>query len=406
MRVAYITMTFPAPSETFACSDVAALSSLGVEVHVFTLRFAHPRQVDLVREHGLEDVPLSTLTPKRIVTGIAQALLRLPTTVQTVGWLFRNTWRRPEHLIKSLGALPSVFAIVHDIVRTRFDVVHMFWGHYPAIVGRVLLQHSTRPVITTFLGAYDLELDHGPGNDVARRADHVFTHATCNRAVLVERGVPTSRITVAHRGLPDRYLAPLDSSLDEERDAKALLSVSRLIPQKRVDDVLRVFARVAATHPTATLKVIGDGSERSALEDLTRELGVTERVAFLGHQPRDIVVRLMCKSSALLLLSANERLPNVVKEAMACGCIPIVTRSPGIDELVTDEKHGYVVEVGDIEAAAARVGDILCSIGADGMRRASQEHVRTGFAASASMEVYRCAWEACRDRSQQSRGVT
>jgi len=404
VRVAYVTMTFPAPSEAFACSDVAALSGLGVDVHVFALRYPHPRHAELVREHGVEDVPISTLSVTRVGLGVVRAVLRPLTTVRTVGWLVRTTWRRPEHLFKSLAALPGVFAIVEDVRREGFDVVHMFWGHYPAIVGHVLLQRSTRPVVTTFLGAYDLEYDHGAGNDVARRADCVFTHATCNGATLVERGVQPGRITVVHRGLPDRYLTPLDRSADVERDSGALLSVCRLIPEKRVDDVLRVFARVTATHPTAILKVIGDGPERAALEDLARDLGVAERVDFLGHQPRDSVVQEMTSASALLLLSVweGERLSNVVKEAMACGCIPIVTRSPGIDELVADQMHGYVVEPRDIEQAAARVEHILSSTELDGMRRAGREHVRTKFAASASMQAYRHTWESCRDRVAQN----
>ena len=408
MRVAYVTMTFPAPSEAFACSDVAALAALGVDVHVFALRIAHPRHVELVREHGLEDVPISTLTATRIGIGITRALSHLPTTLRTIGWLVRTSWRRPEHLFKCLVALPSAFAIVDDVWRERFDVVHMFWGHLPALVGHILLLRATRPVVTTFLGAYDLELDHAPGNDVARRADRVFTHAACNRPTLEERGVSASHITVVHRGLPDRYLAPQGPSSDEERDAMALLSVSRLIPKKRVDDVLKVFARVAEKHPRATLKVIGDGPEKAVLEQLARDVGVAERVAFLGHQPRDTVVREMSRASALLLLTAweGERLPNVVKESMAYGCIPIVTRSPGIEELVTDHAHGFIVEQRDVDQAAARVDHVLSSNHLEGMRRACREHVRARFAASASMQVYRDTWLSCRERHEQYRGAS
>jgi glycosyltransferase involved in cell wall biosynthesis len=57
----------------------------------------------------------------------------------------------------------------------------------------------------------------------------------------------------------------------------------------------------------------------------------------------------------------TERLPNVVKEAMLQHCVPVVTRTAGIEELVTDGVDGFVVPQGDVAAAIDRVGQVLSS---------------------------------------------
>ena len=99
MRVAYVTMQFPAPTETFACSDVEALRGLGVEVHFFTLRPPHARHEELVQERDLAGVPIKALTVRRALAGLGHGIRRPLATAGLVWWLVRSTWRQPSHLL-------------------------------------------------------------------------------------------------------------------------------------------------------------------------------------------------------------------------------------------------------------------------------------------------------------------
>jgi len=398
MRVAYVTMQFPAPSETFACSDVEALRDLGVAVHVFTLRPAHARHAELVRERDLAGVPIEAHTLRRALAGLGHAIRRPRETAALVAWLVRSTWRRPSQMIRSLILVPVCLTIAREVEAGGFDAVHLFWGHYPAIVGRLLLRRRTRPAVSLFLGAYDLLLGFGPSREIACAADLVFTHSRANLGDIAALGVPPDRVRVVYRGLPTALAARLDAGEEEARDAQRVLSVARLIPDKRVEKVLEVFASVVPAWYGASLVVLGDGPERPALERMARALGIERQVVFRGHVSRDEVVREMRRSSLLLMLSANERLPNVVKEAMAAGCIPVVARTPGIEELVAGGESGFIVEPDRLAEAGRCIEVIFRGEGIDAMRAAGGAHVREHFDAAVSMRAYFEAWVSVVER--------
>ena len=399
MRVAYVTMQFPAPTETFACSDVEALRGLGVEVHVFTLRPPHARHEELVQERDLTGVPIKALTAWRALVGLGRGIRRPLATAGLVWWLVTSTWRQPSHLLKSLILLPVSLTIAREVETGGFDVVHLFWGHYPAIVGRLIMRQPTRPVVSVFLGAYDLLLGYAPSRDMASRADLVFTHSRANLGDIVALGVRPDRIRVVYRGLPTALVTRLETGDELSRAPRRVLSVARLIPEKRMEKVLEVFASVVPRWPDASLVVLGEGPERRALERMARTLGIQHQVVFRGHVPRDEVVSEMRRSSALLMLSTkeSERLPNVVKEAMAAGCVPVVARTPGIEELVLEGISGFIVEPDRLAEAGSHMERIFHGEGIDALRAAGLAHVRARFDAAVSMQAYREAWASVVD---------
>src|SRR5690606_1543069 len=111
----------------------------------------------------------------------------------------------------------------------------------------------------------------------------------------------------------------------------------RLVEAKGVDDALRVFGAVLRSAPFATLRVLGEGEELPRLKRLATSLGLKGAVEFEGHVSHRRVLEELSRAEVLLHLSHSERLPNVVKEAMACRCVAITTRTEGIEELV---EHG------------------------------------------------------------------
>ncbi len=135
-----------------------------------------------------------------------------------------------------------------------------------------------------------------------------------------------------------------------------LMHLSNFRPVKRPADCVRVLAKVAEDLD-AELWMVGDGPERGPVERLAHELGVKPRVRFMGKQ--DHVERLLPQADILLLPSEHEAFGLAALEAMACGVVPVATRTGGVGELITHGSDGYLEVVGDVDAMARRVRDLF-----------------------------------------------
>jgi N-acetyl-alpha-D-glucosaminyl L-malate synthase BshA len=128
--------------------------------------------------------------------------------------------------------------------------------------------------------------------------------------------------------------------------------VSNFRPLKRVEDVVRVFARVRAARP-ARLRLVGDGPARESALALAASLGVAADVDWLGE--RDDLPALLAGATAFLLPSATESFGLAALEALACGVPVVASRVGGIPEVVADGEVGFLHDAGDVEAMAASV---------------------------------------------------
>ncbi|MFN7252233.1 MAG: N-acetyl-alpha-D-glucosaminyl L-malate synthase BshA [Anaerobacillus sp.] len=139
-------------------------------------------------------------------------------------------------------------------------------------------------------------------------------------------------------------------------DEKVVIHVSNFRPVKRVPDVVRSFAKIIE-HVDAKLLLLGDGPEYSKVCRLVKELGIQDKVLFLGNQKH--VSDFLSISDLMMLLSEKESFGLVLLEAMACQVPVIGTRAGGIPEVIADGETGYICEIGDIDKIALRAVEIL-----------------------------------------------
>lgn len=172
---------------------------------------------------------------------------------------------------------------------------------------------------------------------------------------------------------------------------KKLLHVSNFRPVKRVLDCIRILAAVRRKMP-AHLLMAGDGPDRGPAERLARELGVTHHVTFLGKQ--DNVERLFPQAHVLLMPSELEAFGLAALEAMACGVVPVATRCGGVPELIDDGVDGYLEAVGDVEAQAGRVVEVLSDEGKyRAMSRAARHTAESRFDTTMVIPQYEAYYE-------------
>jgi N-acetyl-alpha-D-glucosaminyl L-malate synthase BshA len=139
-------------------------------------------------------------------------------------------------------------------------------------------------------------------------------------------------------------------------DEAILMHLSNFRPVKRVVDVVRIFAQVVRELP-AQLVLVGDGPDRSAAEWLAHDLGIHNKIHFMGKQER--VNELLPLADLLLMPSELESFGLAALEAMACKVPSIATRVGGVPELIDDGITGLLYEVGDIEGMSSGALSLL-----------------------------------------------
>jgi glycosyltransferase involved in cell wall biosynthesis len=292
-----------------------------------------------------------------------------------------DTSRAPDPFYDALSVPFERVAAPRDVdprlaVRVRratrvVDLVHTHLVHadvYGALGLRVLVstKHNDDPFRAGAFRYVERAL--------ARRASRIIaiTHALARFQVECV-GLPREKVEVIHYGLDEPPAAwganPAD---DVPADARVLLAVCRLEPQKGIDVAIRALPEVVADHPDARLVVLGEGPQRAELEALARSLGAP--VHLLGRVP-DVAAWLR-RADLLVHPVRWEGFGLALLEAMLASLPVVATRVSSIPEIVVDGETGLLVAPDDtaaLTAALNRVLDDPNGYGAAGEARARQE---------------------------------
>jgi glycosyltransferase involved in cell wall biosynthesis len=132
-----------------------------------------------------------------------------------------------------------------------------------------------------------------------------------------------------------------------------ILGVGRLERAKDFATLIRAFAKVRAEQE-ARLMILGEGSMRTQLESLASELCLSACIELPGFDPNPF--RYMARAKVFAMSSIYEGFPNVLVQALACGCPVVSTDCPsGPSEILNGGAYGYLVPVGDVDALAASI---------------------------------------------------
>lgn len=202
-------------------------------------------------------------------------------------------------------------------------------------------------------------------------------------------GIPRASISVVHNGVPDRAF------VHRRTGGRPVVGcVARFEDQKGVDVLLRAIARV----PDACLVLVGDGECRSALEYLVVELGLSDRVEFMGWS--DDAPRQIASFDVFALASRNEAFPLTIVEAMLA-CTPVVASDVGsVSEAIIDGETGLLVPPGDDAALAHSLRRLLHDAPLrERLAVAARGHALSHFTDVAMADGYDQVWQAVLNRS-------
>ena len=239
------------------------------------------------------------------------------------------------------GAIARAAALLAGDARPPV-VVHTFHGH--------VLKGYFGPARTAFFRQVERTL--------ARSSDVLVAVSPEVRDDLVELGVaPREKFAVVRLGIPlEERLGDPSADLDFRRlygipDGAFVVGwVGRMTGVKDTGAVLEIVRATRERGVDAVLCMVGDGPDRGRLEQLAHELGIARATYFVGYQP-DVAgyYRLF---DAFVLPSVNEGTPVSAIEALASGTPVVANRVGGVPDVVRDGVDGFLVEAGDVEAAA------------------------------------------------------
>jgi glycosyltransferase involved in cell wall biosynthesis len=267
--------------------------------------------------------------------------------------------------LASRGALRAIADLARTFRRDRVQVVHAhdFYSAFVAVpaarlagagvvVGRLDLGHLQTPAQRAVLAG----LSHA--------ADAVIVNCgAIFDLVIGDERVPPERVSLVRNGIDlvafdAARERPLALPLPKTNGRPLAVIVANMRHEvKRQEDFLQAVAVARRERPELAAFLVGEGERVEGLKALAARLGLEGHAFFLGRRPD--VPAVLARAAVGVLSSAQEGLSNAVIEGMAAGLPMVVTDAGGNAELVRDGERGLVVPVGEPEALARAIVEVL-----------------------------------------------
>ncbi|UCH32147.1 MAG: N-acetyl-alpha-D-glucosaminyl L-malate synthase BshA [Candidatus Bathyarchaeota archaeon] len=254
----------------------------------------------------------------------------------------------------------ALISKLSEVIKTyNLDIVH---AHYAvpnatsAYLAKKICEDSAK-VITTLHGTDSYLVGSHPSYKAVTQFSMQNSDAlTAVSEYLKERTMVDFNITREIRMIPNFVDTRRFKRFKRDQEEKIVCHSSNFRPIKRIPDIIRAF-KIISQGIKCELHLIGDGPERLKAEEMAKDLGISEKVKFLGTMRE--VQEVIGKSDLFLLPSEDESFGLAALEAMSCEVPVIATNVGGLKELISHGVDGYLVKVGDVKNLAQYALKIL-----------------------------------------------
>jgi glycosyltransferase involved in cell wall biosynthesis len=362
LRVLMLATYFPKPLNPFmgnwALTQAQALQRNGIDLIVVSLTSPVPQFLAVTKgADAYAKCPLryewdglTSLYPRWLYYQVGPARIlnqHYPGVSGAIGWL---TARR------------ALLAAIRDF---RPDLIY---AHHTAVNGYLAVKLKRLTGLPFLVGDHDFDEIESCRSQPARR--RVFEEVTRESAVMIavskrmEREMkdqfPHSRTCTIHGGTDPVPRAMSSKPRPAElRGKRIIFSCGAFYHRKGFPLLIEAFACIADKYPDAQLRIMGDGEERSIVEQRIRDHKLESRITLLGRAPLGENIQEMVWCDAFALIGWDEPLGTVYLEALSAGKPVICCSDCGITDAVEDGVHGLVVPPRDVTAAAAALDRLL-----------------------------------------------
>jgi glycosyltransferase involved in cell wall biosynthesis len=374
---------FPRLSETFVLHEVLDLERRGLRLHIVSLK----RPEEVVQHEALRSLraPVEYLgdgTPwgRRLAVRTAHAALLLRRGTSYLDGL-ADIVRAPDF---SRAALGGAALLAHKLIRLGSPPLYVHFAHKPGTYGRFGARLAG---VRYALSAHAKDVWLTPPEELRAKARGAATVLACTDEVGTYIRDLADGATQVHRVYHGVEI-PGSAPIVEGNETRVILAVARLVEKKGLETLIRAAALLRLRGAAFTVRIAGEGPEWARLQRLAHQLGVADRVAFLGPL-MEFEVRAEYRRAAVFALPCRvlengdrDGLPNVVLEAMAHGLPVVSTTLAGVREAVVDGECGLLVPPGDelsLADALQRLlsdGALRSRLGAQARRRVASRFER------------------------------
>ncbi|MFH1445141.1 MAG: glycosyltransferase family 4 protein [Nanoarchaeota archaeon] len=248
--------------------------------------------------------------------------------------------------IEMLSFSKSAYAYCKKLMKQKnYDVIQCFFTLPAGLTGYFLSKKFKKPMVIR-MGGSDV-----PGYDPYRfgtlykllmpvykkvwnHADKLIVNSQKLKDLLLKS--KQMKVGIIYNGVDSSEMKPKRNS-----DGKTIICTSRLVKRKGIDCLLRALKDIKEFR----LLLIGDGPEKTLLEQLTKQLGIEKNVHFIGTVPHNKIINYLNKSDIFVLPSFAEGMSNALLEAISSGLPAVITDVGGSRELV--KNNGVIIEPGN-----------------------------------------------------------
>ena len=316
-------------------------------------------------------------------------------------------------------AIPPFYRALRRFREQRYDLVHTHTPYALGMVGLRWAESHDLPLVSTYHTLYDRYAHYLAAlprryarfriakhtNFYYNRADRVITPTEASAKWLRRHSVATE-LTIIPTGAPRRAFldrAECRGNLGLPPDLRVMLYVGRLAREKNLEVLFQMAARCFAVDATLRLWLVGDGPYRRECVQIARDLGIGDRVRFVGFVPRAEVDRYYAAADLFVFSSITETQGLVVQEAMSYGLPAVAVVGGGASSGIEHGENGLVVRNDADEFARAALRILADESLHAGMSSAAARSVRghgLDEMVEGVLEVYR---GAIRVRNQEAR---
>jgi len=196
----------------------------------------------------------------------------------------------------------------------------------------------------------------------SRKVSYYLTVSNCIRRILSDAGIPEQKLITVYSGIDTKKFSKLPRGEDLRRDLGLdkkeiiITNVAALVDHKDQETLIRSISKVNSKIPFKLL-IAGIGPLEKKLKRLTEDLGVSEKVVFLGFQ--EDIPALFGITDIFTMTSKEEGLGTSILDAMASGLPVIATKGGGISEMLDEGKGARLASVKDTESLAKYFQELI-----------------------------------------------
>lgn len=265
-----------------------------------------------------------------------------------------------EHMSKV--EIGMVYRLRTEMLRRKIDAIHSH-GYKPDFYGGLAAKSVGIPVMSTcHLWTKATRALRGYARldaTVLRSFDKVVAVSQPIFHELQTAGVPVRNLALIPNGIATSRFAVAPPIYRNLFDPEAFIfgAACRQVAAKGIDLLLQAMLRVSALAPSARLLIAGDGPHLNQYREMARELGIDDKVVFLGRI--NLMPEFYASLNTFVLPSRDEGLPIALLEAMASGRMVIATDVGSVRSVVHDQEDGLLIAPGNLEALISAMLSVL-----------------------------------------------